>query len=449
MLWGIQFSIENYRFFYTFYGTYSFLQKTIAFYRKLQIFLQNFPRLWFSIENYRFFYRFYRAYSFLQKFLDFSIVFYRILYIFLQILWGLQFSVKLYRKLQIVYSMQGVYSFLKNILYRKTIDFSIDVMGPIVFYRKLQIFLQKTIDFSMDFMGPIVFYRKLQIFLQILWGLQFSIENYIFFYSLLKNSIDFSIDCMGSIVFYRILQETVHFLQNSRGLQFSKEYFIEKLQIFLQMLWGLWFSIENYRFFYSLLKNSIDFSIDCMGSIVFYRILQETIHFLQNSRGLQFSKEYFIEKLQIFLQILQRLWFSIENYRFFYSLLKNSIDFSNDCMGSIVFYRILQETIHFLYNSRGLQFSKEYFIEKLQIFLQMLWGLWFSIENYRFFYRKQQIFLWILWGLQFSIENYRFFYTFYGAYSFLQKTIAFYRKLQIFLQILQRLWLSIENYRFF
>ena len=60
--------------------------------------------------------------------------------------------------------MQGVYSFLKNILYRKTIDFSIDVMGPIVFYRKLYIF-----------------------------------------YSLLKNSIDFSIDCMGSIVFYIII----------------------------------------------------------------------------------------------------------------------------------------------------------------------------------------------------------------------------------------------------
>ena len=36
-------------------------------------------------------------------------------------------------------------------------------------------------------------------------GHQFSIENYMFFYSLLKNSIDFSIDCMGSIVFYRIL----------------------------------------------------------------------------------------------------------------------------------------------------------------------------------------------------------------------------------------------------
>ena len=162
-------------------------------------------------------------------------------------------------------------------------------MGPMVFYRKLQIFLQKTIDFSMDFMGPIVLYRKLQIFLQILWGLQFSIENYIFFYSLLKNSIDFSIDCMGSIVFYRILQETIHFLQNSRGLQFSKDYFIEKLQIILQILWGLQFSIENYRFFYTF-----------YGA---YSFLQKTIAFYR--------------KLQIFLQILQRLWLSIENYRFF------------------------------------------------------------------------------------------------------------------------------------
>ena len=475
----LQLFIENYRFFYR-------ISYAMVFYRKLQIFLKILQGLQFSTEICRFFY------SFLQNSIYFSIdfmgstVFCKIIQEtidFLQHARGLQFSQEylIQKNYRFFYRCYGAYSFLQ-----KTIDFSIENYRFFYGFYGAYSFLQKTIDFSIDFMGLIVFYRKLQIF-----------------YSLLKNSIDFSIDCMGSIVFYRILQETIHFLQNSRGLQFSKEYFIEKLQIFLQILWGLQFSIENYRFFYSLLKNSIDFSIDCMGSIVFYRILQETIHFLQNSRGLQFSKEYFIEKLQIFLQMLWGLQFSIENYRFFYSLLKNSIDFSIDCMGSIVFYRIIQETIHFLQNSRGLQFSKEYFIEKLQIFLYILWGLQFSIENYSFlqktidfsidftapmvFYRKLYIFLKILHGLQFSTEIYRFFYSFLqnsidfsidfmGSIVFckiIQETIDFLQharglqfskeyfieKLQIFLQmlrayrflqkILQKSIDFIENYTFF
>ena len=153
------------------------------------------------------------AYSFLQKFIDFSIVFYKILYIFLQTLWDLQFSVKLYRKLQIFYSMQGVYSFLKNIL-QKNYRFFYRCYGPIVFYRKfyrkVQI-LQKTINFSIDFIGPIVFYRKLQIFLYILWGLQFSIENYRFIKNILQKTIDWSIDFMGPIVFYRKVQIFLEF----------------------------------------------------------------------------------------------------------------------------------------------------------------------------------------------------------------------------------------------
>ena len=133
------------------------------------------------------------AYSFLQKFIDFSIVFYKILYIFLQTLWDLQFSVKLYRKLQIFYSMQGVYSFLKNIL-QKNYRFFYRCYGPIVFYRKfyrkVQI-LQKTIIFSIDFIGPIVFYRKLQVYKE------YFIENYRFVYrlygaySFLQKSVDY------------------------------------------------------------------------------------------------------------------------------------------------------------------------------------------------------------------------------------------------------------------
>ena len=225
-------------------------------------------------------------------------------------------------------------------------------MGHIVFYRKLQIFLyilwdlqfsienysflQKTIDFSIEFPTPMVFYRKLQIFLKILQGLQFSTEICRFFYRKLqifysmqgvysflnnilqKKTIDFSIDFMGLIVFYIILQT------------------------FLQILQGLQFSTEIFRFFYSFLQNSIYFSIDFMGSTVFCKIIQETIDCLQHARGLQFSQEYLIQKnyrffyrcygAYSFLQIT--IDFSIENYRFFYrfygaySFLQKTIYFS-------------------------------------------------------------------------------------------------------------------------
>ena len=202
--------------------------------------------------------------------------------------------------------MQGVYSFLNNILQKKTIDFSI------------------------DFMGLIVFYIILQTFLQILQGLQFSTEIFRFFYSFLQNSIYFSIDFMGSTVFCKIIQETIDCLQHARGLQFSQEYLIQKNYRFFYRCYGAYsflqitidFSIENYRFFYgfygaySFLQKIIDFSIDFMGPIVFYR------------------------KLQIFLQS------SKEFYRFFYrlygvySFLQNSIGnytFSIEFTGSIVF----------------------------------------------------------------------------------------------------------------